>query len=37
LERDYFAQFEPLGWQGFKMDSQCYEKEASENLTPLLS
>ena len=37
LERDYFAQFEPLGWQGFERDSQCYEKEASENLTPLLS
>lgn len=37
LERDYFAQFEPLGWQSFEMDSQCYEKEASENLTPLLS
>lgn len=37
LERDYFAQFEPLGWQSFEMDSQCYEKEASENLAPLLS
>lgn len=30
LTRDYFSQFEPLGWQSFKMDPQCYEKSAPE-------